>query len=249
MDLSTGQSKVTWQSLDSALHREQTHVYESDPSATAARTVCVRLAAGTPQSAIQSVLRDLTSPQDLLPFPSVNPRFTVVSVVYTHDVIEIELAAAVGASSTNTKVGPENSNAKEHSIRARELREMTGIRASTLAAGFGVSREQYQRWISGKSISATRNGQLVFWHGLANEIQRKLGLAAARIWWKTPCEATRTPEQMFLHGDGRELYDQIVRIPEPDDSPGSEIRALPAREWGDDEPAQDSPGQGLRRGI
>lgn len=72
----------------------------------------------------------------------------------------------------------------EHAIRAAELRTFTGISAAKLARLFGVSREQYQRWIQGANISTARAGQLVFLHNLALTVAKNV--EDAHLWWETP---------------------------------------------------------------
>src|SRR5262249_33892444 len=85
-----------------------------------------------------------------------------------------------------------------HSRLAREIREMSGLPTGTLAAALGVSREQYSRWISGKPISTVRHGQLQFLHTLLRDLNRRVGVDAAKVWFVTPDATNRTPVDLLV---------------------------------------------------
>ncbi|MDQ3342977.1 MAG: hypothetical protein M3524_05330 [Actinomycetota bacterium] len=87
-------------------------------------------------------------------------------------------------------------DAPEHAVLALRLREMTGLPATRLAAALGVGREQFQRWVAGSPISATRHGQLRYLHWLAADAARRLG-TEAHPWWRTPGPDGRSPEDLL----------------------------------------------------
>jgi len=109
----------------------------------------------------------------------------------------------------------ESARLNEHSRLAAELRALTGLPAASLAAAFGVSREQYQRWLSGRPISSVRHGQLVYTHSIAAEVVRKLGESNAKIWWRTPRPSGSTPEQSLRERDLAVVYRAAVDIADP----------------------------------
>jgi hypothetical protein len=89
-----------------------------------------------------------------------------------------------------------------HARLARDLRDMTGLGASTLGSAFGISREQYSRWISGKPISDIRHGQLQFLHTVVRELIRRLGASEAKVWLHKPLGELKTPVDLLR---GRQL--------------------------------------------
>lgn len=103
----------------------------------------------------------------------------------------------------------------EHARLAREIREMSGLAASALGTAFGVSREQYSRWISGNAISAARHGQLQFLHTLLRDLVRKVGPQDAQIWLRTPVEDRGAPADLLKARKFEQLYRRIVAIPDP----------------------------------
>lgn len=115
-----------------------------------------------------------------------------------------------------------------HSRLAKDLREMTGLSASVLGGVFGVSREQYSRWISGNPISDTRHGQLVFLHTVVRELARRLGSSRARVWLHQPIGGASTPLELLQ----RRQFDRFYRLVSelPDDTPivAGKIASLPA---------------------
>ena len=95
--------------------------------------------------------------------------------------------------------------APRHSELARELRDNSGLSAAVLGDALGVSREQFQRWMSGRPISDPRHGQLAFLHTVARELVRKLGDEGARIWWQTPGADGVAPKELLQ----RRLLDRV----------------------------------------
>lgn len=109
----------------------------------------------------------------------------------------------------------------EHAIRAAELRMFTGISAAKLARLFGVSREQYQRWIKGANISSARAGQLVFLHNLALTVARNV--EDAHLWWETPHVSYRnglvaTPYELLEAHEWEVVHDFIQSNVSADES-------------------------------
>jgi DNA-binding transcriptional regulator YiaG len=122
-----------------------------------------------------------------------------------------------------------------HPRLARELREMTGLSASSLGHAFGVSREQYSRWISGKPISDIRHGQLVFLHTVAREMVRRLGADQARVWIHKPIEGVHTPATLLELRTFDKFYREVVAIPDPEPVRDGSIISLSAPVAVDDE--------------
>lgn len=103
---------------------------------------------------------------------------------------------------------PEPVAPPRHAELARELRQLTGLSAALLGAALGVGREQFQRWMSGRPISAVRHGQLVYLHTISRELEAKLGPASARLWWHTPDSHGIQPKELLE----RRLLDAIHRL-------------------------------------
>jgi transcriptional regulator with XRE-family HTH domain len=95
-----------------------------------------------------------------------------------------------------------------HAEIARELRDMSGLSAALLGDGFGVSREQYQRWMSGSPISDIRYGQVMFLHTIARELLRKVGEEGGRLWWQTPGPDGVLPKSLVQ----QRLLDRVHRL-------------------------------------
>jgi len=129
-------------------------------------------------------------------------------------------------------------NLSDHTRLAAELRGMTGLPASLLASAFGVSREQYQRWLAGKAISTVRHGQLTYLHSIAREIVRKLGERPARVWWHTPGADGRAPEALLADRNLGALYSWAVSIHDPQPVEGSTLPGLRRADesWDEDPP-------------
>lgn len=128
--------------------------------------------------------------------------------------------------------------ASAHSRLARELRDLTGLPAASLASAFGVSREQYQRWISGRPISDIRHGQLVYAHTIAVDSVRKLGVDGARVWWRTPAFGGETPEDFMRRRNLAAVYRLVVELPDPRPLVGSVEPGLRSRDddWDEEAP-------------
>jgi hypothetical protein len=99
-----------------------------------------------------------------------------------------------------------------HARLARDLRDMTGLGASTLGGTFGISREQYSRWISGKPISDIRYGQLQFLHTVVRELIRRLGTSEARAWLHKPLGDLKTPVDLLRGRQLDRFYHEVTAI-------------------------------------
>lgn len=143
-------------------------------------------------------------------------------------VIEIDAAQGVAApivvsgSNTQSKKQPAETDPKEtesappHARLAAELRETTGLSAAKLAAAFGVSREQYSRWVGGAPISDVRHGQLRYLHTIVADLVRRLGsVAEARVWFQTPLRGGATPCELLIGRRWSELYRVVTEVPDP----------------------------------
>jgi hypothetical protein len=102
-----------------------------------------------------------------------------------------------------------------HARLAREIRDMTALPAAALGEAFGVSREQYSRWISGNPISVQRHGQLQFVHTLIRDLVRKLGANRAKVWLQTSFDGQRSPKDLLTLRRFDDLYRRIVELPDP----------------------------------
>lgn len=109
---------------------------------------------------------------------------------------------------------------------ASELREMTGLSATTLGRALGVSREQYSRWMSGHAISVVRRGQLTFLHTLARDLVRRLGEETAPLWWSTPGIDGTTPADRLETRRYDIIRDWITSLPDPEPIVAGKIVAL-----------------------
>lgn len=125
------------------------------------------------------------------------------------DHVSLELRISTARSSAK------KARSGTHSRLARELRALTGLPASALAMAFGVTREQYQRWVSGRPISDVRHGQLIYAHTIAAEVARKLGSDQAPVWWRTQLSSGETPEQLLRRRNLALVYESVVSLPDP----------------------------------
>jgi hypothetical protein len=114
-----------------------------------------------------------------------------------------------------------------HSRLAKDLREMTGLGASTLGKIFGVSREQYSRWVSGNPISDIRHGQLIFLHTVIRELVRRLGGPQARAWLHQPIDGATTPLEMLQRRQFDRFYRQVSELPDNEPTVAGKIASLP----------------------
>ena len=146
----------------------------------------------------------------------------------------VEHAAGYG----DARLEPESS----HVRLARELRDVTGLSATTLGAALGVTREQYQRWLAGGAISDSRHGQLIYLHTIAADVTRRLGAEPARVWWKTPSAAGLMPEQLLQQRQADRIYQLAAAIPDPAPVKDGVLRGLPMQANADYEEDPDSSG-------
>jgi hypothetical protein len=102
-----------------------------------------------------------------------------------------------------------------HARLADELRDMTGLSAAVLGRTFGISREQYSRWISGKPISATRHGQLEFLHTVVRELLRRLGPTDAKVWLHRPIDGVIRPIDLLTNRQFDRFYREVVALSVP----------------------------------
>jgi hypothetical protein len=109
-----------------------------------------------------------------------------------------------------------SAEAPPHARLARELRDMTGLSASILGSAFGVSREQYSRWVGGKPISDTRHGQLQFLHTVVRELIRRLGSSEARVWLHRPLDDLVTPVDLLQGRKFDRFYREVIALPDSD---------------------------------
>lgn len=115
------------------------------------------------------------------------------------------------------KIPEEVSAPPAHARLAAELRESTGLSAAKLAAAFGVSREQYSRWVGGASISDARHGQLRYLHTIVADLVRRLGsVSEARVWFQTPLRGDETPGELLIGRRWSELYRVITEVSDPE---------------------------------
>jgi transcriptional regulator with XRE-family HTH domain len=130
-----------------------------------------------------------------------------------------------------------------HSRLAGDLRDMTGLSAAVLARAFGVSREQYSRWVSGKPISDIRHGQLQFLHTVVRELVRRLGASGARTWLHTPTNGTATPVDLLRSRQLERFYREVVALPVIPSAADSTMMSLsaPIQVSDDEEDAEGDP--------
>jgi hypothetical protein len=121
----------------------------------------------------------------------------------------------------------ESGSAPPHSRLAADLRDMTGLSTATLGSAFGVSREQYSRWISGRPISDSRHGQLQFLHTVVRELLRRLGTTNARVWLHQPIDGTRRPIDLLTTRQFDRFYREVVALPIRSDEPHAGEPFLP----------------------
>lgn len=128
----------------------------------------------------------------------------------------------------------------DHVRIAEEVRELTGLPTSSLAASLGVRREQYQRWLRGWPISAARHGQLIYLHTIANDVARRLGNEAVQIWWRTPIiDDGRTPEQLLQERRTDLVYQLATKLPDSSPEHDGMLLGLRTRQLIDDD--EDAP--------
>jgi hypothetical protein len=140
-----------------------------------------------------------------------------------------ELWLDIAARDRPKAVSSASASEAVHSRLARELREMTGLAAATLAAGFGVTREQYQRWLAGSAISGARHGQLTYLHTIATDVSRRLGLPAAKVWWKTPTKAGTTPGELVKRRRTDLVYAMVASLPDRQPLVDGMLAGIPVR--------------------
>jgi len=116
---------------------------------------------------------------------------------------------------------------------AQDLKDMTGLSAATLGCSFGVTCEQYQRWLAGTPISTVRHGQLVFTHTVVSDVARRLGVEAAHIWWRTPIDGATTPADLLTLRRLDDVYKAVLNAHQ------SLPRQMDLDDWGED----DAPGE------
>jgi transcriptional regulator with XRE-family HTH domain len=171
-----------------------------------------RIASG--QSSVNDLLRGWS---DVL---SVSGLLRVVS---GGDVIEIDALQAAASSparqpqrSTQDAAGSVEKVSPVHSRLARELREMSGLSAGKLASAFGVTREQYSRWVSGAAISDIRHGQLRYLHTVVADLVRRFGsLDETHVWFQTPTEGSETPADLLLQRRWSDLHRLVTDVHDP----------------------------------
>lgn len=105
-----------------------------------------------------------------------------------------------------------------HEALAHQLRTLSGLPASDLAAMLGVTRESFQRWLSGGPIKPTNENHLRYLCGLMLEAKRKLGVEGLASWLRTPVEldkSDRTPLDLLKAGLFGPVHAAIVKLPDP----------------------------------
>lgn len=95
---------------------------------------------------------------------------------------------------------------QDHAVHARELRDLTGLTTATLASAFGVTREQYQRWVAGGAISDARRDSLRSLVTIARDLRRVLGDDAA-AWWRVGVDGGPTPTDLMV----ARKHDELLR--------------------------------------
>ncbi|MEU2875339.1 helix-turn-helix transcriptional regulator [Streptomyces sp. NPDC007070] len=151
----------------------------------------------------------------------------LLRLVSDGEVVEIDAAQATATSAGAPRRGTQpNSESAEktaeatdsvpsHARLAAELREATGLSAAKLAAAFGVTREQYSRWVNGASISDARHGQLRYLHTVVADLVRRLGsVSEARVWLHTPLHSGETPGELLTHRRWGDLYRLVTEVPD-----------------------------------
>jgi len=130
-----------------------------------------------------------------------------------------------------------------HTRLAQDLKDMTGLSAATLGGSFGVTREQYQRWLAGKPISTVRHGQLVFTHTVVSDVARRLGIEAGRIWWCTPIDGATTPADLLARRRLDDVYKLVLAVPDAQPVVDGVLQSLPRQMDIDDWDEDDAPGE------
>lgn len=115
-----------------------------------------------------------------------------------------------------------------HARLAREVREITRLSTSVLAASMGVTREQYSRWISGRAISPMRHGQLQYLHTIIRDLLRRLGDEQAVVWLQTPLGDDGSPAAMLARRRLDLVHRAVVALPDSQPVRDDTIVALAA---------------------
>ncbi|MFJ4755445.1 helix-turn-helix domain-containing protein [Streptomyces sp. NPDC088763] len=148
----------------------------------------------------------------------------LLRLVSDGEVVEIDAVQATAAPAVAPRRGMQSNKelaektekmdaAPSHARLAAELREATGLSAAKLAAAFGVTREQYSRWVSGASISDARHGQLRYLHTVVADLVRRLGsVSEARVWFQTPLHSGETPGELLIRRRWSELYRVVTEV-------------------------------------
>jgi transcriptional regulator with XRE-family HTH domain len=144
-----------------------------------------------------------------------------------NDFNESDEARRPSASKSISKDSQVGADKASHARLARDLREMTGLSASALGGIFGISREQYSRWVSGNPISDVRHGQLIFLHTVVRELVRRLEVPRARAWLHQPIDGTATPLDMLQHRQFDKFYRQVSELPDNEPIVAGKIASLP----------------------
>jgi len=137
----------------------------------------------------------------------------------------------------------DNIRTPSHARLAQDLKDMTGLSAATLGCSFGVTCEQYQRWLAGTPISTVRHGQLVFTHTVVSDVARRLCVEAAHIWWRTPIDGATTPADLLARRRLDDVYRLVLAVPDAQPVVDGVLQSLPRQmdldDWGED----DAPGE------
>jgi hypothetical protein len=146
----------------------------------------------------------------------------LLRVVSGGEVIEIDASQSVPTDVVHAaKAGqetelPTGKQAASHSRLARELREMTGLGAGKIGSAFGVTREQYSRWISGAPISDMRHGQLRYLHTVVADLVRRVeDLNRAHVWFQTPIDGSETPADLLIQRRWTDLHRLVSQVVDP----------------------------------
>jgi hypothetical protein len=149
----------------------------------------------------------------------------------------------VGGASTAAKVSG-NIDAPSHTRLAHELKGLTGLSAETLGRALGVTREQFQRWLSGSPISDARHGQLIHLHTMAADVTRRLGAHAAKTWWQTPHGEDPMPAEILRQRRADRVFRLVSALPDMAPVVNGVLQSLPVQQDIDDDAAdfsQDGP--------
>lgn len=122
-----------------------------------------------------------------------------------------------------------------HGKLASELRELTGLPATSLAKALGVRREQYQRWLKDWPISDIRHGQLIYLHTIASDASRRLGSKEARVWWRTPAGNGQTPQSLLTQRRIDLIYRLVSELHDDQPEVDGTLMGLRVRHDADDD--------------